>query len=361
MVYAVCSQANRMEERVLVPTHTETLEMLCAQAGGNDRAVKLFGGCLQNVMSRVPPFLVGSSLPELYLEFPLTGDPFCDLTLLLGEVAPGCRIDSPIAAGTGPLLDFHSTVQANGLCAKDGDGVSFGFEVDCSSPDPVAAGVYFQPRERHELVHPFCKAAGNAAAADLYLAQSARMSPGWELSYLGMFGGREGSPLRVGGYVGAAEKKRCLDDPARIGRILQSAGFSAYDGQVLTQAARVMRFAPGNVDFQFDVLPDGRLGDAFALEVYFDCGSSAGARDSFTEGAGAQVVSQCREWGVADKRAEHMVDMAFMRAVPVKTTDGGQALFYFKIMPCWLKLRWVGGVLQPAKMYFFMMAGPISA
>lgn len=142
---------------MLVPTHTETLEMLCVQAGGNGRAEELFGSCLQNVMRRVPPFLVGSSLPELYLEFPLAGDPFCDLTLLLGDNAPGCRMDSPIAAGTGPLLDFYAGVQANGLCAKDGDGVSFGFEIDCSSSDPVAAGVYFQPRKRRELVRPSCK------------------------------------------------------------------------------------------------------------------------------------------------------------------------------------------------------------
>lgn len=122
-----------------------------------------------------------------------------------------------------------------------------------------------------------------------------------------------------------------------------------------------MRLAPGKADFQVDILPDGRLGGSFALEVYFDCGSSAGARDSFMEGAGAQVISQCREWGIADERAERMVDMAFMRAVPVKTLDGRQTLFCFKVMPCWLKLRWVNGVLQPAKMYFFMMAGPIPA
>ena len=344
-----------------MPTYAETLEMLCIQAGGNGRAEELFGNCLENVMRRVPPFLVGASLPEMYLEFPLTGNPFCDLTLLLGELSPGCRIDSPLAGGTGPLLDFHSEVHARGLCAKDGDGVSFGFEIDCSSPGPVAAGAYFQPRKRHELVRPFCEAAGNAAAADLYLAQNARMDPGWELSYLGMFPGREGSPLRVGGYVDAAERKRCADDPSRIGHILHQASFSALDGEALVQAAQVMRLAPGKVDFQFDVLPDGSLGPALAIEVFFDCGSSAGARESFTEGAGAQVVRQCREWGAADERAERMVDMAFMRAVPMKTDDGGQALFYFKIMPCWLKLRWTSGTLQPAKMYFFMMAGLIPA
>lgn len=55
---------------MLVPTYAETLEMLCIQAGGNDRAEELFGGCLQNVMRRVPPFLIGSSFPEMYLEFP---------------------------------------------------------------------------------------------------------------------------------------------------------------------------------------------------------------------------------------------------------------------------------------------------
>ena len=350
-----------MEERVLVPTYAETLEMLCIQAGGNDRAEELFGGCLQNVMRRVPPFLIGSSFPEMYLEFPLAGDPFCDLTLLLGELSTECRIDSPIAADTDSLLGFYSKVQANGVCTKGGGGVSFGFEIDCSNPDPVAAGAYFQPRKRHELVRPFCEAAGNAAAADLYLAQNARMSPGWELSYLGMFQGREGSPLRVGGYVDAIEKDRCADDPTRISRILQNAGFPAIHGEAFAQAARVMHLAPSKIDFQIDVLPDGRLGDAFAIEVFFDCGSSASARESFTEGAGAQVVSQCREWGIADERAERMVDMAFMRALPVEIVEGVRAFFYFKTMPCWLKLRWVNGILQPAKMYYFMLAGPIPA
>ena len=108
-------------------------------------------------------------------------------------------------------------------------------------------------------MRPFCEAAGNAAAADLYLAQNARMSPGWELSYLGMFQGREGSPLRVGGYVDAIEKDRCADNPARISRILQNAGFPAIHGEAFAQAARVMHLAPSKIDFQIDVLPDGRL------------------------------------------------------------------------------------------------------
>jgi len=110
---------------------------------------------------------------------------------------------------------------------------------------------------------------------------------------------------------------------------------------------------------QFDVLSDGSLGDMFAIEIRFDRLSSDEVLKSFADGAGASIMGQLREWGIADERANHVADMAFTRGVSLGAEDGSSAPFGFSLVPGWLKVRWRGGVLQPAKMYMNASAGPV--
>ena len=62
--------------------------------------------------------------PSLYLEFPLAGDPFLDVTALYGEVASGTRFHSEAAAGTERMIDWFAQVSAQY------NDLSFGFELD---------------------------------------------------------------------------------------------------------------------------------------------------------------------------------------------------------------------------------------
>ena len=338
---------------MMLLTHAQAFEVLLLQAADAGRDAALFGSAAHRVRDAALPFLIGEKFPEIYLEFPLAGEPFLDVTLLYGELEEDARIGSPLAAGCEGVISFYARERA-----KDAS-IGFGFEIDCSSPHPSAAGVHFQPRSRIELVVPFCEAVGSSEKAALYLAQNERMPQGWPLAFFGMFRGRADSPLRVCGYLKEGERRACGADPARLARAFEQAGFSAYDKAMLAQVACVLGLAPADADFQFDVLADGSLGDMFAIDVRFDSMSSVDVCKSFASGAGAAIMAKLREWGIADGRVAHVADMAFTRGVDLWADDGSSAPFGFSLVPGWLKVRWRGGVLQPAKMYMKASAGPV--
>lgn len=336
------------------PAHTQAFELLLLQAEGNGRDTALFGGAADRVRDAVPPFLIGGKFPETYLEFPLAGEPFLDVTLLYGELGQDPRIGSPLADGCEGILSFYARERAEDAT------ISFGFEIDGAEQAPSAAGIHFQPRRRTELVAPFCEVAGSPEKAALYLAQNERMPQGWPLSYFGMFRGRAGSPLRVCGYLEEGESRACATDPAHLGRALDQAGFSAFDADVLAQAARVLELAPAYAEFQLDVLDDGNLGDKFAIGLHFDSLPSAQVCRSFTNGAGASIMAQLQEWGIADERVGHVADMTFTRGMHISLGDGSTKPFGFSLVPAWLKVRWRGGTLEPAKLYMNASAGPLN-
>ncbi|MBQ9069092.1 MAG: hypothetical protein IJ131_08540 [Eggerthellaceae bacterium] len=332
-------------------THQDAFAVLCVQAADEGRGPVLFGDSIERVRDVVGPFLVGDLFPEIYFEFPLAGDPFLDVTVLLGSLAPGTRIDSPLAEGTGAVLDFYSRAR------EQDDGIAFGFELDCGKDAVPAAALHFQPRNNKGLVVPFCASVGEPERADLYLAQDDRMPEGWDLSFFGLFRGRPGFPLRVCGYFDEQERLNCATDPARIERAFAQAGFAACAPEMCAQVAQALSLAPQSADFQFDVFPDGSLGDSFAVDLSFDRMPSDEIRESFAHGAGAMLVAQLKEWGIADSRVDLVPDMAFTRALLMEHDDGTTRGYAFVLAPGWLKVRWRNGVLQPAKMYLRAHAG----
>ena len=337
----------------MFPTHAQAFELLLLKAAEAGRNAALFGRAAHRVRDAACPFLIGKKFPEIYLEFPLAGEPFLDVTLLYAELEEDAHIDSPLANGCEDILSLYARERA-----KDAS-IDFGFEIDCAGPAPSAAGVHFQPRRRTDLEAPFCEAAGSPEKAALYLAQDRRMPQGWRLDYFGMFRGRSASPLRVCGYLGKRERRACAADPARLARSLEQAGFSAFDGAMLAQATRVLGLAPAGAEFQLDVLANGSLGDIFSIGLRFDSLPSAEVRRSFASGVGAAVMAQLREWGIADGRTTHVTEMAFTRGVNVWAGNGTSVPFGFSLNPGWLKVRWRDGVLQPAKLYMNASAGPV--
>lgn len=333
-----------------LPTYEDSYQVLLLQAADDGRGEALFGGSLERAGAAVAPFLVGEPFPGVYLEHPLAGDPFLDVTVLLGQVEPGTRIASPAAGEHAAMIDFYAPAR------REHEDVSFGFELDTGKEALSEAAVHFQPRSHTELVRPFCEAAGETWAADLYLDLSERMPEGWPLSFFGMFRGRPGSPLRACGYLDEAEVRACAQDPGHLAVVFDAVGFTAYDGHMLGQASACMAAAPGCVDFQLDVLSDGSLGPTFALDLDFGIQRPEAVRASFSDGAGAAVMGLLEGWGAADGRWKLAADAAFARAIPVETGDGGWGRFGFTLMPQWAKVRWTGGEIQPSKLYHLAQA-----
>ena len=122
---------------------------------------------------------------------------------------------------------------------------------------------------------------------------------------------------------------------------------------MLEQVSKLMGLAPGSVDFQFDVYPDGSLGDVFAIDVQFDIEQPEEVAASFESGPAAQIFEQLEAWGVADSRWKLAADAAFARSLPIELDDGKKGRYVFFLMPQWAKARWSAGVLQPAKLYHY--------
>ena len=333
------------------PSFADSFEVLCLQAADGGRADVLFGDSLQRARTALRPFMVGKKFPSVYLEFPLIGEPFLDVTVLLGEIDANTRIASEAASGTEDMLDWYSGVRA------DHESISCGFELDTKNPDCPAAAVHFQQREHIALVEPFCEAVGEPQRAPLYLDMAKRMPEGWPLSFFGMFRGRPGSPLRVCGYLSDNEKKACAKDPGRMKEVFDTVGFSAYNETMLAEISELMSVTPGPIDFQFDVYDDGSLGAVFAIDAQFAIEQPEAVRSSFTDGGGAQVMNLLERWGVADKRWRAGVQTAFARAIPAERDDGSIGRYAFTLMPNWVKARWKDAVLQPSKLYLLAGAG----
>ena len=329
------------------PTYGQAFQVLLLQAADEGRAGALFGESLARARDAVPPFLVGKEFPGVYLEHPLVGDPFLDTTVLLGQLEPSTRIASPAAGAHGAMLDWYARTR------REHVDVTCGFEVDTGRGSLPMAAIHFQPRAHIELVHPFCE----PQAADLYLGLAARMPDGWPLSFLGMFRGRPGSPLRVCGYLDETEKTACAADPGRLAAAFDVARFAAYDDAMLSQVSKLMAVAPGGLDFQFDVFPDGGIGPTFAIDIQFGIEKPEAVQASFKSGPGAAVMDMLEEWGAADGRWRQAVQSAFARALPVELDGGGTGRYAFTLMPQWAKARWTGGVLQPSKLYHLAHAG----
>ncbi len=304
---------------MLAPDFTPSFQTLLLIAADDGRRDALFGDSFERAWEAVPPFLVGCQFPDVYLEHPLAGDPFLDVTLLLADVEANTRIDSPAAGEHANLLDWYASID------RAGGSVNLGFELDTSADSLPEAAVHFQPRAHLEYVRPFCEAAGEPGRADLYLDLASRMPKAWPLSFFGMFRGRPASPLRVCGYLSLDEKLACAADPTRLAAAFDRIGFSAYDRAMLEQVTSLLSASPPSVDFQFDVYPDG--------------------------GIGARTMGLLESWGAADARWRDAARAAFARAIDVEGADGASGRLALTVMPQWVKVRWRAGELQAAKLY----------
>lgn len=335
-------------------SHADAFQVLCLQAADDGRGEVLFGESLQRARAFALPFLISETFPSVYLEFPLTGAPFLDVTVLYNAISRGQRVSSGIAPGSDALLDWFAGVYESHDC------ICFGFEIDTKHEDVPQAAVHFQPRVHTELVEPFCAAAGEAERAALYLDLAKRMPEGWPLSFFGMFLGRPGSPLRVCGYHSGGERRVCAESASHIADVFDSIGFSAYDDVMLRQVSELMALAPGGTDFQFDVYPDGSLGSTFAIDIQFEIEQPRDVQASFGEGPASRLMRYLQARGVVDDRYRLAADAAFARALPMQDDKGALVTFAFTLMPQWVKVRWVDGVMQPSKLYLLGGAGPLA-
>ena len=336
-----------------IPSNELACQALFLHAADEGRGAALFGENWKETLNRVLPFVECVPFPSLYLEFPLAGDPFLDVTALYGEVASGTRFRSEAAAGTERMIDWFAQVSAQS------NSLSFGFELDAGNDAFAPAAVHFQHYSHIRLAQEFCDALGEPAAGQLYMEQTACMPEGWTPAFFGMFRGRPGSPLRVCGYLNRDEQRRSAEDPSRLEEVFRQVGFRAYDDRMLRQIRTLLAMTPVGADFQFDVYPDRRIGDTFAIDFCLGLKQSGLQKASFVNGTCADVMKQLETWGAADDRWHLAAGTCLTRALPVTDEDGRKKVYAMTVCPKWVKARWRSGVLQKAKLYCEGKAGII--
>ena len=232
--------------------------------------------------------------------------------------------------------------------------VSGGFEIDTKPLSPITAAVHFQPRGHTELAMEFCETIGEPEYGQLYVEMAGRMPEGWKPSYFGLFKGRSGSPLRIGGYMDQGQTAACVEDPEVLIRLFTAAGFTAYDDPMIREICSVLAVSPGCIDFQFDIYPDEAVGDSFAIGTSFAIQQPEAVRAAFndSEGSGAKYLDLLQKWRLVDERWKKALEAVFSGAVPLK-----EGAVTFSMLPQWFKVRWTGKRLQPAKMYLLTKAG----
>ena len=336
-------------------TNTDAYQVLCLQLADEGRGASLLGDCVERARTCALPFLACNQFPSVYFEFPLAGDPFLDVTLLYGKLEPGTRIDSPAASGCERLLDWYANAY------DKHHNISFGFELDTSKQQLPAAAIHFQPRTHTSLVEPFFDAIGEPERAHLYLDLAERMPKGWELAFFGLFRGRPNSPLRVCGYLHVETVLPYTKDPSLLASVFDDIGFSAYDEAMLGQIATLLGTSSSGFDYQFDIYPDGSLGDTFAIDVQLQVEKPEAVRATMENGEGGRIMQLFEDWGIADDRWKSLADIAFARKLPQIKDDGTDTSFSFTLMPGWTKVRWRKCALQPAKYYYLGSAGLLEA
>ena len=334
------------------PSPMTVFDALYTIAAKDGRGEALFGNSFDIARGVYERTLIGDGYPEAYIEFPLLGSPGFDLLSVHSFVQPRSRFAPGAGFGYQKMFDWYSSVCGTGA------SVGCGIELDTSVGETERAGVYLQYRRHSNLIAPFLDSIGEEGRTESFLAVFDRMPEGWPPAYVGLFPGRVGTPLRIGGYLGNAVQKACADDPALLAAQFDRIGFSAYDDEMLSQCGVFLSIAP-SVDFQFDIMPDGTLDDVFGLSLSFNETKPRQAQACMEDGYGAQICSTLQEWGLADERWKLIADAAFARHVPFDREDGSQGRFALCCLFNYAKVKFVGAVAQPAKFYLRMSAGEV--
>ncbi len=336
------------------PSQMTVFDALYLIAAHDGRGEALFGDSFDIVRNVYERTLIGDEYPAAYLEFPLLGTPGLDLLSVHSTVKPGARFAPKAGFGYQAMFDWFS-----GICDTNSSAIC-GIELDTSTGETERAGVYLQYRHSPDLIEPFLASIGEEARTESHRAVAKRMPKGWPPAYVGLFPGRAGTPLRIGGYLEHTVQQACADDPSLLASQFDQIGFAAYDRDMLSQCSKFMSLAPA-VDFQFDIMPDGSLGDVFGLSLSFNETAPRQARACMERGYGAQICNTLQEWGLADERWKLIAGAAFARHVSFDREDGTQGRFALCCLFNYAKVKFASAVAQPSKFYLRLHAGEVEA
>ena len=123
--------------------------------------------------------------------------------------------------------------------------------------------------------------------------------------------------------------------------------------QQLCELAQV----PLSWEVQFDIFPDGHIGDVLSIDLCLPLAKTTRIDEFFADGGrGAQAMRVLTGWGVSDERWRRIPQACFARLAWPRGEEGA---FLLRCHPAFIKAKWHGTTPQPAKVYLEGTARPV--
>ena len=291
---------------------------------------------------------LGTQVPILWFEVPLTGPPRFDLHIAhsnedIHEHAP-FALDA--MDGHGELLNWYASEP------REGGGIALAYDVGDGRIETPAVHVNVNAANAFDA-EGFFAHVGRPEAAALYHSFVKRLPQGWHVWYFGAHPGRPGAPIRVDCFVEKELKRTYAADPAKLEEDFQNIGFAVEGPAVRSIGAEVAASSFG-MELQFDILPDETLGQTVGISAQLPLAPASAARPLWEPGGGAaRLMEFAMELHSADARWQHIPDTMFSKAV--QNDNISQALY---CIPMFVKFRVRADKVFDTKIY--LQAGQIS-
>ena len=309
-----------------------------ALAARDGRQDALFGNCAPLAQQAFERSCAGEAFPEVWFEMPLTGEPWFDLHVLTARetLAPGMQFSPDDTGGYPELFEWFAG-------APDVRQLALSYDVSGGAIDKPAVQLLVWDQRMHE---PFLELAGGTETRDAYHAFAKRIPEGWFPCYTGVFPGRPGSNVRVECIPLRDLQRAYAADASLLESHLRQVGFTEIDDTLIPRCQALAQDA-FQFELQFDVRPDGTMGDTLGASARFAAPGDKDGRVPFSmQGAAGELMTRVEQWGLADERWRLLAETMF-----VKTISQGSDAVTAYTFPAFVKLRWRGGEPLDAKTY----------
>lgn len=317
-------------------------DIFYALAASNGREAALFGESAPVAHRAFERSLAGTGFPELWFEVPLAGKPWFDLHALASQEHLDAQAPfDPACCGGYP--DIFAWFAAEKRPVRQ---LALSWDTGAGNAEQPAVQLLTWNTDV-DLVCDFLAVAGRGDAVDAYRSFIARKPRGWFACYTGIFPQRATPFLRLECIPWQELQDAYAKDTSLLQTHLRQVGFTAF-GDTLLKRCQELAAAPFQMEFQFDVQPNGDASSTFSASLRF--ASPAGPNEKFQafdpNGAAGRLMQRAEEWGLVDSRWRLLADTAFSKRIEF----GGQTALAF-CYPAFLKLRWRDGEPLDAKAY----------
>ncbi|SDP12867.1 hypothetical protein [Selenomonas ruminantium] len=331
----------------------EAFERLYARVAAEGREEMLFGKeTYEKAVKVLDKYAVANAGKGIFeFEFPFTGQPRMDL--LAGYECRNLCAPVNFVGEVNPLIqNFFDAFAREPSFADYVYGYSF--DLSAGASEDTMPGLYLLPplgRPTEAYVPILLKTLGGEAFIPKVMNAFAEAPFRWQPHYAGYMAGRPGAPTRLGFSI---KKADCLYYAEKREALLLD--IETYMGREFSPEGReLLRFlAAGGwiYDLQFDLYPDGTLGDNLGVALSFDSNDvdPRKAAGFLERGAAGEKLRYLEHIGLADSRWRQM-DRACYGVQHIVHSEGKRRLAGDVVKLDGIKVRFKKGNAYLAKGY----------